>query len=470
MKEFRRRTKIVWSFSSRSLNDELAAIALQGEPDAIRLKYSPGAEAAILKFLDRISAPNGQPRSSIMMDVGTSARARVVEDFTARDFLVDELVTLSFGAGGDGIGINTVEEDTLVRTGVLVYFGYGQVVVKVEAIKKGQAQCRVMQGGTILPRMEIHVPETRKTPSLAQLTDIHISAFSKRGIDYVVLPGVINPKEINIARKKIEAMVGEKPWLILKVDHKDVYENLESLIPHVDGVMISRLELALTMEPATIPMLTKEIIQLCNNHAKLVIIASEILGSMRYNPTPTRAEVSDIANCVMDGADAVLLTEDVCKGPYMLKALEVCQNVIADIEKQAGISINWRKKEPVVQNEFDAVSSQAYQTAHRLGAKAIVCLTKHGNTALKLSSFRQATPIIAVTYSESINRRLALVRGVDGIKLEGNPNLDQVLPAVNDLLKRHCGLKSGDKFVFVTVTLSPVGREASNLFTVQQVI
>jgi pyruvate kinase len=172
----------------------------------------------------------------------------------------------------------------------------------------------------------------------------------------------------------------------------------------------------------------------------------------------------------MDGADAVLLTEDISKGPYLLRALEVCANVISDIEKQEGLAINWRKKAPIVQNEFDAVASQAYQTAHRLNAKAIACLTKQGNTALKLSSFRQTTPIIAVTYSEQVNRRLARVRGVDAVKLDVDPTLDELLPAVNDLLKRHCGLKSGDKFVFVTVTLSPVGREASNLFTIQQIV
>jgi pyruvate kinase len=470
MKDSRRRTKIIWSLSRRSLTDEHAEIIRKGRPDALRLIYSAGSENSILTFLDKISTSGGHPPFSIMIDVATSPRARIGEAASPREFVVDEQVTLSLGEKGPGIPIWTDEIDTLVKPGATVFFGYGDVRLQVESVKGTQVECRVLQGGAANPKMELHVPETRKLPSLANLTDINIGALANRGIDYVVLPGLINAKEISIARKKIETLGGERPWLLLKVDHKDVYENLGELISHIDGVIISRRELALTLEPATIPMITKEIIQLCNDNAKLVITASEILGSMRQNPTPTRAEVSDIANCVMDGADAVLLTEDISRGPYLLKALDVCTNVILDIEKQPGLAINWRKEAPPVRNELDAVASQAYQTASRLDAKAIACLTKHGTTALKLSSFRQSKPVIAVTYSDQVNRHLALVRGVECVKLDVDPSLDEVLPAINDLLKRNCGMAPGDKFIFVTVTLSPVGREASNLFTVQHVV
>ncbi|MEZ4742576.1 MAG: pyruvate kinase alpha/beta domain-containing protein [Bdellovibrionota bacterium] len=143
--------------------------------------------------------------------------------------------------------------------------------------------------------------------------------------------------------------------------------------------------------------------------------------------------------------------------------------VVKDIEANESISINWVKEEPIIHNEFDAVSRQAYKTAKRLKVRAIVCLTKEGNTALRLSSFRQQKPIIALTFSEEVNRKLSLVRGVDGVCLDIDPAIEEVLPAVNDLLKRRCELQPGDKFVFVTVTLSSVGRESSNLFTVQQV-
>jgi pyruvate kinase len=214
-------------------------------------------------------------------------------------------------------------------------------------------------------------------------------------------------------------------------------------------------------------MITKEIIQLCNDGAKVVVTASEMLASMRRNVTPTRAEVSDVANAVLDGTDAVVLSEEVANGKYGAQAVQVMQRIIDDIEERAHVRPNWTKHTPRVENEMDSIAYHAYRTAERVKAKAIVTITKAGNTALKLASYRAPVPVIAVTFSEYAQRRLSIVRGVDTLLLDIDPNIDEVLPLVNDQLVRSSWLKAGDPIVFVAITLSPVGRESSNLFTVQ---
>jgi pyruvate kinase len=464
-----RQMKTIWSFKSKVLNEKLAEMVAQSDPDAVRLVYVPGSDDTLVEFLQNLrKQENGAKAIPALLDIAPQPRGKIDNIKEVQDLAFGDTVTFSQNSD-KGFKVEGAPCSELFAKGAAVYLGYGNVVLTTLKVEKDTATCEVVQGGSIYPRMNIHVPQTRKSPSLDYLDNIKFSQLSKLGMDYVVLPGLAEPKEIKRIKEKIKKSCDEMPWVILKIDSKDIYENLENLLPLVDGVVISRRELALSMEPASIPMITKEITQLCNHGGKLVLIASEILGSMRHNPTPTRAEVSDIANSVMDGADAVVLSEDIGKGIYSKKALQVCQDAIDDIENNQDIASNWLREVASVNNEFDAVATQANLTANRLGVKAIVCLTKVGNTALKLSSFRQPKPIIAVTFSEGVSRRLSLVRGVSAVKLDVDPTLDEVLPAVNDLLKKRGGFKHGDKYVFVTVTISSLGREDSNLFTVQSI-
>ena len=258
------------------------------------------------------------------------------------------------------------------------------------------------------------------------------------------------------------------PWIVLKIDSDQVYTKLSQMFPLVDGVMISRMEMALSIQPSMVPLLTKEIIQQANDAAKVVFIASEMLGSMRWNATPTRAEVSDIANAVADGTDAVVVSEEIANGPHLKRAIDLVEKILEDVEDKSGVQINWQKREPAIESEMDAVGYAAYKTAERTGAKAIVCITVSGNTALKLASFRAPVPIIAVTFSDDTNGKLRLVRGVSTIVLDTAPKIDEVLPVVNDRLLRDSWLKAGDTIIFVSITISSVERENSNLFTVQK--
>lgn len=466
-------TKIICSLDSAGLKADYAKeLSNRTDVAALRILYDPKNTKKIMEFIplvEEFRSPNLN-KIPIMIDVGSFPRASVAKVQMQEDLQYAQILSISpAGVGGD-IEINTESWQTLFAKDESVFFGFGSIECRVLEIGNEKVKVKVLKGGGLVAGTAVHVPATRKAPSIFDLSYIDIKPFQELGIDYVVLPGVNSAREIAVARKKLDHNGYKCPWLLIRVDHLDVYEKVDDLLDEADGVLISRRDLALTMEAATVPMVCKEVIRECNKKAKLAIIASDILGSLQFNPTPTRAEVSDIANAVMDGTDAVVLSEEVAHGKHLMRGLSLCRSIILDVEEQqTEADINWKKSEVAIKNELDAVAFHAFKTAQRVKAKAIVCITKEGNTALRLASFRTTMPVIAVTFSEEVKRRLSLVRGVYSMVLDIAPHLDEVLPVVNKQLKREGWLSSGDKIVFVTVTISSVGREASNLFTIQSV-
>ncbi|MCY4381443.1 MAG: pyruvate kinase, partial [Proteobacteria bacterium] len=205
------------------------------------------------------------------------------------------------------------------------------------------------------------------------------------------------------------------------------------------------------------------------DYAKLTVVASQMLGSMQKNITPTRAEVSDIANAVYDGADAIMLSEDILKGRYAFDAVGVAERIILDIVGESSSHQKEVRAMSELDGEMDVICSQAAKIAMTVKAKALVCITKTGNTAIRLSTLDTRLPIFAITFHDHCCQKLKLLRGVYGMMLHSQPNLDEVLPRVNELLKNSGALDKGDKYVFVTVTLSSMSQEASNLFTIQSI-
>ena len=471
-------TKLIWSFAFDAMDDEMAerVIAKDNELDnlgfdALRLVYFQSVKNNILKFIKSLQQKGGDRRIPLMLDIALKIRATVSDLSEPRHLQVGEQfdIVAVKGLKDNDLVIDTDEWSDLFAVESTIFIGTGEVVLKCLAIDEKRVRVEVLQGEVIYPQAPVKVPRTNKDISANDLVSSDIEQFLSYNIDYIVIPGITSCEEIKKFREFLRSKTDKvPPWIILKVDTDKVYRQLPNLIASVDGILISRREIALTTNPATIPMVTKEIIQLGGENSKLVITASEILGSMRTNPTPTRAEVSDIANAVIDGADAIVLPEDLSLSRYFDRALHLVREIIADVEANT-ITPNWHRREPSIKSEYDALASAACRTASRVGAKAIVCLTKNGETAIRLSRFRIPIPIIAVAFDNMILKRLYLVKGVRGIMLNTTPSIDEVLPIVNNRLKKDTFLQTDDLVIFVTISLSPLGRAASNLFTVQTI-
>jgi len=468
--ERKRNANVVCSYESTSLNNALIDYLLTEEMDAIRLIVGSGELLGVLEFCGnlRSSAPASGRRVSIMLDILSRPRAVIHGLAAAREFEFGQKVRVGPPGTNCELHLETEEWAKLFVPGAQVFIGFGSVMLKVVELDSAGATLEVVQGGVAHPEMDVHVPATRLPPRFEDISEAEIKAIVKHEIDYLVVPGFDTVEDLIKLRDALEQYKTAAPWIILKINSERVYKKLDELLPFVRGVLVSRLELAMSMNPAQVPMITKEIIQTCSDQAKIVLVASEMLASMRHNATPTRAEVSDIANAVMDGADSVVLSEDLPYGAFARRGLVIARRTIEDIEESsAGKNLNWIKHRPIVSDELAAITYTAYKTAQRNKAKAIVCITKSGNTALHLASFRPGIPVIAVTLSEDVQRRMSLIRGVVGLYLASAPVIDEVLPKINDKLVNESWLKKGDKIVFVSVTISSVGHEASNLFTVQ---
>jgi pyruvate kinase len=461
-------TKVIWSFEAQVLDQKLVEKVSSQKVDAIRIVYDRDHEANILSFLELYKAPSNLNQAPIMLDISSWTQA-VYGGKEPLEVAFGSSVTLTTVGGGGDVEIETALWGKIFGPSSLVYFGFGQVVAKVTNLGKDLVELEIMQGGEIRPGMDVYIPDTRYHTELRNIQVADLERFSNSGVDYLVIPSKWSAEVIKNFRSDLRERFGEAtPWFLAKVDSSQSYDNLEHYLPAVNGIMISRREMALTMNPASVPMVTKEIIQACNDKAKVVCTASEMLASMRFNATPTRAEVSDVANAVLDGADAVILSEEVSSGTYGVEAIEIMRQIVIDIESQSHLERNWKKSAPEIVNEMDAITYGAYTTARRVGAKAIVCITKDGNTALRLASFRIPIPVIAVTFSSETRDRLRLVRGVQTIYLDMAPKIDNVLPTVNDILLKGSWLKAGDPIIFVAVTLSSISESASNLFSIQR--
>ena len=468
-----RRTHVVWSFDSSCLTDELIKTIDPNKVDAIRIVSENGGLDQVVRFCRRIKqeVAGAREKLPLLVDLHEHLRGCVVDLENPRELKFGEEIRITPAGGNGDLRIRTDEFPKLFAADHSVYLGKGMVVLKAKKVGREEVTLEVVQGGIVYPNADLQCPATLKAVKIGDIPDETWRAASDPDIDYLILPSIEDPADLEKIVKRLEGQQ-HCPWLLLKIANKTTLKNLDELLPFVRGVVISRVELAMQMDPAQVPMLTKEIIQKCNDFAKITLVASEMLGSMRHNVTPTRAEVSDIANAVFDGADAVVLSEDLAYGRYALRGLTLANKTIEDAEQTSGDGIdelNWIKKRPDITNEIEAVTFSAYKSAYRNRAKAIVCITKAGNTALHLASYGVRTPVIAVTMAPEVVRRLRLVRGVMGILLDEAPDIEQVFPIINGLMTHKTWLTDGDRYVFVSVTLSSIGKEGSNLFTVQTI-
>ncbi len=467
-------TKIVLSLEAEKLKDHTAELISSYAYDALRVIYRQQETEELLSFLKKYREEKkkreGLTYKPIIIDVSHKNQG-VVVNLKEQLFLKDKkkIVFVPEGSSEEGIQISSKEWNCLFQEDEKAYLNNGHVILSILNVKPQRVLAEVKQGQKIRNGMVITVPSTQKPPSVFDLAFIDTEPFQNLEIDYVLLPGISKPKHLNLIKEKLAASGKHFPSLLLKVDSEAVCKNIDTLLESVGGVVLSRRPLALSIHPATVPIVCKEIISKATQRSKIVLVSSETLHSMKRNLTPTRAEVSDIANSAVDGIDAIVLSKEIAYGGHIKEALAVAQKTIQAAESSADLKANWLKTRKNSKDFLEVIAYHACKTAENLQAKALVCLTKEGTTALHIASYRPKMPIFALTFAEKTKRRLSLVRGVRPVCLGKKPNLDDLLPVVQKVLLDCELLKRKDLFVFVTPSLSPLSQETSNLFTIQEI-
>lgn len=510
------RTKVIWAITEQSVQkqgiDGLAKQMVHGPQEAIRAMGSARMLDHLVELRKKMVSIINETSTTKRTAEGflpymlplVGRRARLVVPNNNQLMEAGELVDIDVTANLDDffsdlskrkkdrleILLTSADMHSKLGQGSRLILSYGQVELTVTELKRTgnslSIKARVDSAGKAITGMDVDSPDLN--PSMFPLIPIDEENLENnfRGLaDYVIVDGINSEGELQLIRHKLgldsdsrrhpsvkinadvkSADAPVPPRLILKVDSKTILDMLPKLLPYVDGVLLSRSELGISVHPHYLPIIQKEVITLCNQAAKIVIVASELMYSMRLNPTPTRAEVSDLANAISDGADAVVLAEEVTEGPYPAELAQVTGDTVT--RSHSFLDEKWRIPPFEIKNDDDVIAYGALNIAEHSKAKAIVCLTEGGYTALRLASLRAPIPVIAVCYNKAVMRQLSLVRSVHTLLL-GGTSFDDVLVQTKSLLTDHFDMHRGEPFIFVSLTASSIAARNSNLFTLQEI-
>ncbi len=358
-----------------------------------------------------------------------------------------EMVSTSYdGLGNDlAVGDPILLDDGKLKlevTGIDLGTGYGDIVTT-----------RVLRGGMLSARKGINLPETEvSAPAITEKDREDLRAGIDLGVDMVALSFVRRPEDLDEARRLIRERRGTQP-LIAKIEKPLAVTMLPEILAASDGVMVARGDLGVELSPEAVPLIQKRIIRLANAAGKPVITATQMLESMVSAPHPTRAEASDVANAILDGTDAVMLSGETAVGEFPVEAVETMASIAQTVERER-MGTPWQINRVGIRQYEDQTESQAVGHAARaladdLKAKAIVVLTRTGATAQDVSRERPVEPTVAITDQVEVGRRLALWHGVVPVITPLEATIDDLIAQVDRVIVEHEFANAGDRIVIV---------------------
>jgi pyruvate kinase len=447
-----RKTKIVCTIGPASEPPEIIGELIQSGMDVARLNFSHGTlqgHESKMKSLRAISRGLGR-NVAILQDlagpkirIGSFRRGYAVLKpgnwftLTTRDEAGDEHhVSVSYP--------NLPKE---VTRGDVILLGDGALELEVAETSSTDIRCRVMAGGHISSHKGINLPSgTLRIPSFMENDRRNLIFGIKMGIDFVALSYVRRAEDIKDVRDIIESE-GSRIPIIAKIETRGALDNIDAILEEVDGIMVARGDLGVETPLERVPLVQKMLIRKANVLGKPVITATQMLGSMVDNPRPTRAEVTDIANAIFDGTDALMLSEETAVGNYPVESVRTMANIAMATEEGFPYELFERKGPNRRGYTPDAISYGACLMAREVDAKAIVTPTESGMTARLVSRYRPSYPIIALSPNEETIKQLSLSWGAIPIKVDTFKDTDDMIEKAKRITVEMGFAKRGEKIV-----------------------
>ncbi len=445
-----RRTKIVATIGPASSSQDMIRQLILAGMDVARLNFSHGKyddHANVIKSLRIISEELNKP-VTIMQDLqGPKIRVGLLPGgkiILSPGEVITLLPQAEYKSATATIPIDYPFVAEEAKPGMQVLLADGLFELEVTEIKGSDVLCRVVEGGCLTDHKGVNFPNLNlRLPSLTE-KDIRDLEFGlSQDIDWVSLSFVRSAEDIMVLRNLITEKGFIKP-IIAKIEKPQAIDHLDDIIDAVQGIMVARGDLGVEMSPDKVPMLQKQIIELCNRRGKTVITATQMLESMIHEPRPTRAEASDVANAIIDGTDAIMLSGETAMGDFPVKAVEMMVKIALDVEAQ----IEFKTYPPIGDSDIIALSRAANQVEDVVHPKCIVVLTTSGRSARFVAAERPDSPIFALTTHLQVYHALNLLWGIRPIFIDDHPNTfeEMVSMAENNLLKRNL-VYSGDKIL-----------------------
>jgi pyruvate kinase len=437
-------TKIVATIGPKTDSVEMLSQLMQAGLNVMRLNMSHGDHEEHLNRITNGRAAAAATNSSIaiLQDLsGPKIRTGMYETdrITIEEGKEIVLTTEECVGTVDRIYVNYQKLAEEVHPGSVIMLDDGKKKLVVESISGNDIHCRIEVGGELKSRRGVNIPGAYLSIDTITAKDREDLAFGiKNGIDMVALSFVRRPEDVTELKGILAELGAPNIPVISKIETQEAIDNLEAIIEVSDGAMVARGDLAIEIPAEEVPLRQKEIIAICNMSGKPVITATQMLESMITSPVPTRAEVSDVANAVFDGTDAVMLSEESTLGAYPLEAVRTLARIAHASEEM----------EPEETHEVPEIVTRAVaEAAELLNPVAIVALTESGATARGIRRFQPNCPIIALTPSQETARMLALSRGVSAHVVRPLPSLDETLQFIPSFLIENGYGKEGDTVV-----------------------
>jgi len=471
-----KRTKIVATMGPACDTEERLEALIEAGMNVARLNFSHGEHSIHGQTIDSVRRVDERlgTHTALLADLqGPKLRIGELEDGQINLIQGEELIIRT----GKGIGISgVVYTDYLkfardVKAGEPVLMDDGKIELRVlETDGKGEVRCEVVYGGILKPRKGINLPSTAiSLPCITEKDAEDLAYALEQDVDWVGLSFVRNARDIVELRERIQA-AGKHTRIVAKIEKPEALEDLVDILEETDAVMIARGDLGVEIPKQEVPLVQKDIIQRCMKMGKPVIVATQLMESMIEASVPTRAEVNDVANAVLDGADAVMLSAETSVGAYPVEAVTAMAEIIESMESQDHMYYHETPPLSPEDDRFisDSMCYNACRLAKRVNATAIVTMTFSGYTAVQVSSQRPKAHIFMFTANKRVLAQMSLVWGVYAFPYLKMVSTDHTIADIKFELTKMGAVSSGD-FVVHLASMPIADAGMTNMLKLSQV-
>ena len=465
-----RKTKIICTIGPASENEEVLTQMVKSGMNVARLNFSHGTHPEHEKkiaLVKRVREQTGEPLPILLDTKGPEYR---IKTFAKGSVNITEGQTFTFTTdereGNETIvSVNYKNLHNELKPGGIVTVNNGIVKFQVQEIKGHNIICKCLVGGTLSNRKSMSFPNKVMSGPYLSETDKEDLIFGiQHGIDFVAASFVSTAQDVMDVRALLDANGGEDIEIIAKIENQAGVDNAEEILEHCAGIMVARGDLGVEIPFVEVPAVQKKLTYLCRAKGKMVITATEMLESMIYNPRPTRAEISDVANAVYDGTSCVMLSGESAAGKHPVEAVKAMAEIAAYTETQTEYKHRFIEEDYVGKTTLDRISHAVCSMAMDVDAKAIVVCSVSGKTARMVSRFRTPVNIIGMTTNINIWRRLAMSWGVIPVLAEEFPSMDVMFYYAKKATKEVLDLNTGDN---VIMTGGPINGQTGNTNTIK---
>jgi pyruvate kinase len=463
LRDSQRRTKIVATIGPATSSPEMLKAIIEAGATTLRLNFSHGTHAdhqRSIRLIRQTAFELNRPVAILQDLQGPKIRLGRFETgsiilakgdrFTLTNRLIEGTQQISC------VTYDYLADEVPVGSNILLDDGKVEMVVEEINHEKGDLHCRVTVPGKLSNNKGVNFPGVYLSIKAMTDKDREDLMFGlDQGVDWVALSFVRNPQDI-IEIKELISSTGKNVPVVAKIEKHEAIEQMEAILSLCDGVMVARGDLGVELPAEDVPVLQKRLIATANRLGIPIITATQMLDSMVSNPRPTRAEVSDVANAILDGTDAVMLSNETAVGSFPVEAVATMARIAERIEQEETLNTNSRQSRDKRRSIPNAISQAVGQIAENLGAAAIMTLTQTGATARNVSKFRPKTPILAITPHVNVARQLQMVWGVRPLLVLELPSTGQTFQAAINVAQEKNLLTEGDLVVMTAGTLQGV--------------